>query len=1050
MAQASRKTCEGITKWVADNEPPGTNPRNPRTKRCKLPRKSGFATNPYTKRYVRKAYLVAHGIEIQSDEESNDDPVPGAGPVPGGPLPGPLPQGPGPGPNEGDDDNEDQGADPNLDPNEDQGGDGNPAPANNPTPDDDEMAGAGRIAGGLTGGKRRPTTNPDGARDDRPGPNPGNAARYNPVTNPHGAGGAGPAPANNPAPDDDEMAGAGRIAGGLTGGKRGATENAEEEEEDPPVYPGDDSRLNDSLLNWMETGLGEGLERFDGVGEEKGEDEHSLREEKDDGGPRRPGGGPGGGGPGGPGGPGGLDYPKLSQEVVKVFQGISAAVTADGNTRQICGILEIQQDGFPGCSGEVVEDIHMEYGQNSECGLTTIRKSRGNAFYETDVTFVDDPSRVLKNKAILWEVCCSEKISGWHILRVLHQLPKHNVDVVFLCENTYWRISGHRVYPGFSMEVIIAAVNNLSELSEQTLNEFFGQWIHFEVNRYDTPSKAFHSNGIEHNRFRRLGTQIATGTMIAAKKAASNLLHDAKTNLRYTKDIMTGVAIVTAKTSIRAHQFDVSNVEKQILDLTYKLGVAMNDVDVVLVGNYLNYMAFIEEPGEQINAYRDNEFENLVKDYKNSSGVPHSLALYLNSRRSTSIYVNPADQGAIDASLKVKLKSIFTIEVAPLASDVRKVLAPSDDIYTDLLKWAKIVAFAAYYHTIPAVNSVSIGDRCVENPPVMLNAVPLATNENGTAKTTSFLDDIVVSILDQILNLKYNYMLDGEWEEVFNGISSTSRHSFPQGLWGSESSGNGGGNGGGGNGGGGGSGGGGNGGGGGDDADDDGMGDADDEFSDAGDGGGDNADDEMADANGAAAGAGAGGGGDADDEMAGADRGGKRKAKTRIRIKRYPSARQGGPEEPAATRSARPSAISPSSSPVGSRTRSRRRTIRPVSSRTRSKGETEGLVLGEEPRKRGRKLERVIEGEQRRIARKPSEFQPVREEEEEEEEEEEKEKTRQQRWRHLKSSKAAIAPLSTIAGSTWTGHAPSCGVVPDLAANFYHACSLGEGVTAYP
>ena len=201
----------------------------------------------------------------------------------------------------------------------------------------------------------------------------------------------------------------------------------------------------------------------------------------------------------------------------------------------------------------------------------------------------------------------------------------------------------------------------------------------------------------------------------------------------------------------------------------------MHDVDHIVVGRFLNFMSTIEQSGDKINAYRESitdtpSLEEFLDAFLlDKSNVQQRLVDYLKKRRNTKGFPD-GKQEAIDNKLIPKL------DLVSLAVGKQ----PHLRIRIPLLKWSKIVAFAAYYCTIDIVkgpDELDEGGRCVENKPVMMSAALFSVDNKNYDSRFPFLNDIVVSILDQIQNLNF------EPNDRDNGSTD---HSFPGGLWGHE------------------------------------------------------------------------------------------------------------------------------------------------------------------------------------------------------------------------------------------------------------------------
>lgn len=458
----------------------------------------------------------------------------------------------------------------------------------------------------------------------------------------------------------------------------------------------------------------------------------------------------------------------------------------DPNLKELCGVLQINENGYPGC--ELFEtdyddfDIDVSMRNKSDCGLVSIQSVIPNAFHHEHLKMVQASQASQATRAILWRVSCSKRLSIWDIVMVMHRLKSQKMDVVFLFQDEYWRISGQPTYMDFNVDKITTYINherfqNNASLSAY-MNDFFGDWIHFEVRDYNTESQAFTLPLIPKEKFERLAHQVALGTMISAVNTAIDRESQERTRFQaveYTKNIIAGVAFTLVEESMSLFPIPPGiEVKRQFFRMTNQFAKIMPNVDQRTLEK-LFLWASSQDLRPDINAIElfPDGFEGFVGQM---GEVPQQTIESM--LRSHSVgHDDPRVRGTFLAS--------FTLgdfnNIVPIVKKLSQ--QENFDMTEDLKIWTKMVAFVAYYITSKELKvpreefrrKAQAGDE--GNERCHLSKVPVMLCDPHN------IECVVTRMLQEIKALKWEFMTEDDRNDLEQGKSNTNHHDFPRGLW---------------------------------------------------------------------------------------------------------------------------------------------------------------------------------------------------------------------------------------------------------------------------
>ena len=213
-----------------------------------------------------------------------------------------------------------------------------------------------------------------------------------------------------------------------------------------------------------------------------------------------------------------VNFRTLDLPQVKVLQKIHDTIRSHGPTIELRGVMELgPEEDYEDCHfTEDRRDALFNTSSVSQCGLTHIQHINSHSFDKEHARIVSNIDSNQKDK-ILWNAPCVSKLKWWHVSAVMLQLTTYNVDAVFLFEDVYWRISGQRAYPDFSIESMIAKVakgmakkhDKPNEELKKWLNSFFSGWIMVDFNDYDTIQPGIQLPILSDEEFKKLGSMMA-------------------------------------------------------------------------------------------------------------------------------------------------------------------------------------------------------------------------------------------------------------------------------------------------------------------------------------------------------------------------------------------------------------------------------------------------------------------------------------------------------------------------------------------------------------
>ena len=213
-----------------------------------------------------------------------------------------------------------------------------------------------------------------------------------------------------------------------------------------------------------------------------------------------------------------VNFRRLDLPQVKVLQKIHDTIRLHGPTIELRGVMELgPEEDYEDCHfTEDRPDALFNTSSVSQCGLTHIQHINTHSFDKEHARIVSNTDSD-QNDKILWNAPCVGKLMWWHVSAVMLQLTTYNVDAVFLFEDVYWRISGQRAFPQFSIESLIAKVakgmtkrhDTPNETLKNWLNSFFSGWIMVDVNDYNTIQPGVQLPDISDEDFKKLGSMMA-------------------------------------------------------------------------------------------------------------------------------------------------------------------------------------------------------------------------------------------------------------------------------------------------------------------------------------------------------------------------------------------------------------------------------------------------------------------------------------------------------------------------------------------------------------
>ncbi len=481
-----------------------------------------------------------------------------------------------------------------------------------------------------------------------------------------------------------------------------------------------------------------------------------------------------------------LQFPELSLDAVAILQAILLA-TAD--KKSLRGVLHLKSS-YPDCNRE---ELRREIGsaeknsatRKSECGIVDIDVPK-----TVNVNFVNAQEFSNDRHSILWSVHCGAKFRWWHVSSVVHQLLRHNVDIVFLFKDVYWRICGQRTYPEFSVERIISSVavkmdQIEKEENEQRrkphyalkkwLNNIFKGWLHVQYHEYHQQAPSVVLDLIDMDQLERLGSNIAIYTLKIGLEKTYELIDkyqntDVDEPWSAVYHIMTCVAISTAKYSAKAHGIDVNNLSEDIEGMCNSLRILSTRVSLDSLDSLLHVASspLCEKAASQ--AYKNrmgqssSTFEEFLKYVESRqdmleeedliSGVVQDVVREVNEEQEVQGIDIAKDPRAISDAVVYT----FHLKIKPLLESIWSVtLHWSNDMAMTkrLIIWSKIAAFASSYFATKTnrnTNNNNWFDNGCEilQPPVMLSPTPIQQEMYNH----SHLDDLTIALNHQISNYK--------------------------------------------------------------------------------------------------------------------------------------------------------------------------------------------------------------------------------------------------------------------------------------------------------
>ena len=245
-------------------------------------------------------------------------------------------------------------------------------------------------------------------------------------------------------------------------------------------------------------------------------------------------------------------FKEFDQNTVTILKAVQTTIHTHNVDRSLIllqpqvelrGVMELR-DSYRRCRlhganpSLLSRDLLMRNHPVVDCGLTHIQPIETHSFDQEHAKMVSNidtsVGRIFQHHRILWNVPCVGKLRWWHVSAVMLQLQTHNVDAVFLFEDVYWRISGQRAYPDFSVESLISkvAINMKRIMTPETasndvlknwLNSFFAGWIQVDYKEYNN-SVSVQLREIEEGEFKKLGSSMALRTASEAIQVCYKIL----------------------------------------------------------------------------------------------------------------------------------------------------------------------------------------------------------------------------------------------------------------------------------------------------------------------------------------------------------------------------------------------------------------------------------------------------------------------------------------------------------------------------------------------